>query len=540
MSDLTPPSGEPEYLDSHAGEPITEPAAEPRGRRSRRPFFLAGGAVATLALAGGAAWAVLSFLSAGPDAAEALPASSTIAFASINLDPSGEQKIAALNTLKKFPGLKDKLDFDTADDVRKHLFEEIQKGGECPGVDYAQDVEPWLGDRMAVAAVDAGETNPSPVFVVQVTDQGKAEAGLEKLKSCDTSSDTGDTGVAFEDGWAVVAETQEIADTVVSQTKDGALSDDDTYKTSIDQAGDSGIVTLYAAPAAGERLGKVLEDQAAASPFGQAFPATALEQFKNFKGMAGVIRFRDGDLELEFEGDFTAMAYGLDMSTAGTAGVVQTLPADTVLALGLSLPDNYLPKLLDAIAPQVAPGKTGADLLAEAEQETGLNLPEDFEALTGKSIAVALSSDIDIEQLINTQDPSSLKLGIKVEGDAALANPVLDKLRAQIGSAASMLQSKDADGYFAVGPNSDYLAALLQDGKLGDSATFKDVVPHANDSSSVFFLDFDGPGNWLVEALKQAGAPAEVTDNVEPLSAFGVSGWLDGDISHVLVKLTTD
>jgi hypothetical protein len=539
MSDLTPPGGEPEYLDSHAGEPITEPATEPMGRRSRRPFFIAGGAVATLALAGGAAWAVLSFLSAGPDAAEALPASSTIAFASINLDPSGEQKIAALNTLKKFPGLKDKLDFDTADDVRKHIFEEIQKDGTCADVDYDKDIEPWLGDRMAVAAVEAGETNPSPVFVVQVTDEGKAKAGLEKLQGCDTSG-SDDTGFAFEDGWAVVAETQAIADNVVAQTKDGVLSDEDAYQNAMDEAGDSGIVTMYAAPTAGEWMGKLVEDQAAASPFGSGFQSKAIDQLKNFKGAAAVVRFHDGALEMEFAGDVSGMTNGVDLSTAGKADVVSTLPANTALAFGLALPAGYLQSLADAMAPAVSPGQTGDELLAQVEQETGLNLPEDFEALTGDSIALAVSGDIDIAKIINSGDPSSLELGVKVKGDAAKANAVLDKLRAQMGPESSLLGSKDADGYFVVGPNDSYLDTLLANGKLGDSDTFKDVVPHAADSSSVFFLDFDTDDNWLVNALKDAGAPAEVTDNVEPLSAFGLSVWLDGAISHGLVKLTTD
>jgi hypothetical protein len=536
MSDLTPPAGEPEYLDSQAGEPLDAQPAAPR--RTRRTALIAGGALAAVAVAGAATWAAVSFFGSGPDAAEALP-SSTLAFASINLDPSGEQKIAALNTLKKFPGLQDKLDFDTADDVRKHIFEEIQKGGDCKDVDYDKDIKPWLGDRMAVAAIEAGQTDPSPVFVVQVTDQDKAEAGLEKLKGCDTSG-TDETGFAFEDGWAVVAETQAIADNVVSQTKDGVLSDQDDYQKAMDEAGDSGIVTMYAAPAAGEWIGTFVEDQAGASPFGSEFPTPALDQLKNFKGAAAVVRFHDGALEMELAGDVSGMTSGVDLSTAGRAEVVSTLPANTALAFGLALPAGWLQSVADAMAPAVSPGQTGDELLAQVEQETGLDLPEDFEALTGDSIALAVSGDIDIEKVINTGDPSSLEFGVKVKGDATKANAVLDKLRAQMGPQSSLLGSKDADGYFVVGPNDSYLATLLGNGKLGDSDTFKDVVPHAADSSSVLFLDFDTDDNWLVNALKDAGAPAEVTDNVEPLSAFGLSAWLDGDVSHALVKLTTD
>ena len=560
MSDNLPPAGDPdfetgaerppqskdfetgaerppqskEYLDSHAGDPIPEPTTSPR---TRRTALIAGGALGAVAIAGAATWAAVSFFGSGPDAAEALP-SSTLAFASVNLDPSGEQKIEALATLKKFPGLKDKLNFDTADDVRKHIFEEIQKEGGCVGVDYAADIEPWLGDRMAIAAVDAGETDPSPVFVVQVTDQDKAKAGLEKLAQCDTSTE--ESGYAFEDGWAVVAETQAIADNVVAQTKDGVLADDDTYKQAIDEAGDSGIVSMYAAPAAGERLVGYIEKGAAESPFGADLPTEMTDQFKNFKGAAGVVRFRDGSLEMEVAGDFSAMSYGLDLTSAGTADVVSTLPQDTAFAVGMSLPKGWLQTMVDTVAPMVAPGETGDQLLAEIEQQTGLDLPEDVETLTGKSLALAVSGDIDIEQMINSGDPSSLEIGVKVEGDAAAANLVLDKIRAQMGPQASLLTSKDSGDYFAVGPNAAYLDTLLGSGDLGSSPTFKDVVPHAEDASSVVYLDFDAGDNWLVKALEQAGAPSEVTENVEPLSAFGISAWMDGDVSHELIKLTTD
>ena len=32
----------------------------------------------------------------------------------------------------------------------------------------------------------------------------------------------------------------------------------------------------------------------------------------------------------------------------------------------------------------------------------------------------------------------------------------------------------------------------------------------------------------------------EVSKNLEPLSAFGVSGWVDDDVVHGLLKVTTD
>ena len=53
----------------------------------------------------------------------------------------------------------------------------------------------------------------------------------------------------------------------------------------------------------------------------------------------------------------------------------------------------------------------------------------------------------------------------------------------------------------------------------------------------MLYVNFDADDDWLVRVTRDM---PEVSDNVAPLSAFGVSGWVDGDVIHGLVKLTTD
>src|SRR4051812_7339360 len=187
-----PPSGPPESLDSVEGAPI-------RHGGGRRGLLVVVGAVAAVGVAG-ASWAALSFFGTGPQPAEALPGS-TIAYASIDLDPSGGQKIEALRTLKKFPAFEDNVDLGTDDDIREWIFEQLQQdSSDCADLDYGDDVEPWLGDRFAVAAVDDGGDAPAPVFVVQVSDDDAADAGLAKLRACGGGS-ADDGAWAISDGW---------------------------------------------------------------------------------------------------------------------------------------------------------------------------------------------------------------------------------------------------------------------------------------------------------------------------------------------------
>ena len=555
MSSNVPPDGEPEILDSSGGQQ----AGAPRRGGSRRTALIAGGIVGAVALVGGAAWAATWYFSSGPDAAEVLPAT-TIGYAQINLDPSGDQKIEALRTFNKFPGFKDELDLDATDDIRKHLFEEIQNDGTCPDLDYAKDIEPWLGDRMAFAAVDAGEDDPSPVFVVQVSDGGEAEDGLDKLLSCGSaasSDESGSSGYVVDGEWAVLAETQDLGEQVVESAEEGTLADDEDYRHWTDEAGDDGIMTLYAAPEAGNELATLMQDRTgmaslasggdlagAAGTVGMESTESAVsddtvDQLEDFKGAAIKVRFSDGSIEAQFAAEVGQTDLAEAFAGDSGAEVVSTLPDDTALALGGSFEEGWFTALLEWAAEAAGDGASAEERIAEIEDESGLELPEDAETLTGEAFAIAVSSDIDIEELVNNDDASNLGVGVKVQGDPAAVEEVLDKIRPQTED-ETLLQSQASGDYVSFGPDPDWLDELSEDGDLGGFDTYRDVVPESDRASSVFYLNVDAGDDWLVRALEDADTPADVVENVEPFSAFGVSSWFDGNTVHGLVKLTTD
>ena len=150
--------GSPEYLDgssdgqsqvgsAHAGD--HDPGNDNRKRLIALGAIVAGGAV----VAGGA-WAATTFFATGAQPAEALP-DSTIAYVSVDLDPSGGQKIEAIKMLRKFPAFTDKIDLETDDDIRERMFEELTKSGECEGLDYATG-------RQAVARVPGSDGRGRP------------------------------------------------------------------------------------------------------------------------------------------------------------------------------------------------------------------------------------------------------------------------------------------------------------------------------------------------------------------------------------------
>jgi hypothetical protein len=557
MTSSMPPAGSqpgPEYLEQGGGAPL---AREPRsGGGGGRKAFLVGGILVGLAAVGGGVWAATSFLASGPQPAEALPAS-TIGYASIDLDPSGGQKIEAFRMLNKFPAFEDKIGLNADDDIKRAIFDKAEVSEACDGLDYARDIEPWLGDRAAIAAVDLGKAQPTPAAVVQVTDGEAAVDGLAKIREC-AGGDTG--GWSITGDWAVIAETQSLAEEIDGETAKANLADDETFQKWTGEVGDAGVVNLYAAPAAGDYLadnmdsldlpfgptsgasggvGMSMDGKVQVVPErhdGQQLPDEMVEGLRDFQGVAATLRFDDGALELESVGDATMTKQSYSATDAGD-DVLATLPADTAAAVGVGLQDGWAQRLLDQLAGVLGNGQGSDQLVAQAEQWTGLALPADLETLFGDSTVLAIGNDVDPGDFASAGG-SDIPVAVKVKGDAQAIEGVLDKVRKRIGEPMSApLHSRSAGDTVAIGPNDDYLAKIIQDGGLGDSETFRDVVREADQAGAILFVNFDAGDAWL-DTLAEGDQKAKA--NLEPLKALGISTWQDGDTGHGLVRLTTN
>lgn len=555
------PVGSTEYLAQDTGGPLG-PTAPPR--RSRKKPFLIGGAVILALGAAGGAWALTSFFGQGPQPAEALP-SQTVAYASIDLDPSGGQKIEALRTLNKFPSFKDKIGLSTTADIRRKLVDEFNQTSTCK-LDYGSDVEPWLGDRAAVAAVDLGETLPAAVEVVQVKDAAKAEAGIKKLIGC-AGADSGQVAYSVNDGWAVLGTHQDQVDKVVALTKSGSLADDATYQKWTSSVGDPGIVNVYVAPSAGDYLAKALgqaggyftslgagglpTDTATSTASGTAAPAAfhttaatdcsgagadplapAADLLRSFNGMALTMRFDNGAFEVETALDSGQPATGTDQGDA----MIDTLPADTPAALGLSIDPEWLSHLADQVS-TLEGCSSGEELLQQWSDASGLDLPADFKTLVGSSVSVSLGKDFDPQTAAESSNGVGIPAAVKIKGDPAAIRSVLDKVTAQASSAGegAALASDDQGEVIVIGPTPAYRQQLLANGGLGQSSAYRDVISHSAGNSAVLFVNLDSVRGWVGDL----GQDPQVDANLKPLAALGISAWLDGKVSHALFRVTT-
>lgn len=511
---------------------MTDLPAQPA--KSRKGLALAaGGAVLAVAAVGGGVWGYQAYFGQGDQPAQALPAKGLLGYVSLDLSPNGEQLLAARSTLKKFPAIADEIKLGGKDDLRKQVFDKLKGDGPgCGGLeDYDKDVKPWLGDRVALAALDAGEgESPTPVIVLQTTDHAKAAKAVPSLVKCLEQGGDDTTSSAFNGDWLVLADGAGKAEAAVKAAKKGTLADDDAFSTWTDAAGDPGIVTGYGSTLGYERaLGFITSDS------GMKLPDEVMKEAKKFTGAGLVGRFRDGGLEIEV----ASKAKG---STVTSGDIVSSLPKSTVAALTIGLPEGWRARVEKSVghALEDEAGMSLEQAEAMLTQQTGLDF-DDIETLLGKGLSVSVDSAFD-DEAMQQEDPTAIPVGIKIKGDPDKIEKVVEKLRDTFGAQGmprGFLVSKKSGDYEIISLNPKYADKLADEHGLGDTATFKKLVPNADDSVGSFFLDFDAH-DWLDDLFKQFDAPKDVRDNVAPLSGIGVSSWKDGDEAHVLAKVATD
>lgn len=260
-------------------------------------------------------------------------------------------------------------------------------------------------------------------------------------------------------------------------------------------------------------------------------PSTAAV-FEDFAGAAATLRFNDGSLELEVAGDARASSTTL-LSSDNGADRVGELPADTIAAIGVGLTEGWFGEVVDQLA--ASEGATPEEFVADLEAESGLDLPEDAQSLLSESLTASLGADFDAGRFFDG-GLAELPFAVTVEGDPEEIESVLDKVRPQLGVDEFVIDSEPADGAVVIGPNPDYRSQVVAGGELADTDEFKAVVEDAEDASTVVFVNFDA-GGWLDRLAED---DAEIADNLRPLAAAGIAAWRDGDVSHSILRITTD
>ena len=471
---------------------------EPAARSGRRSGLIAGLVGAGALAVAGTAVAAASLLSGGGAQPEDVLPADAFAVLKIDLDPAPGQKVAVYRLAQRFPSLAEKVrDQDQVkDQLLSALFEDLEE------LDYERDVAPWIGDRVAIAAVP-GSDEPQPMAAVAYADRAAAEEALERL-----AADEDELAYAFSDNadYVLLGDSQTTVDTAAGT--DRVLADVDEWKDGEDALDGDQIVTAWA------DLGA----------FWASLPVEARESAEEIYGLTAdfevdglaVAGLSAADDHLELLGkaiDVTSPLAEESIIGAGEGGdLVQALPADTVAALSVTGLGAGLQQMFDAVY-----GDDDPMGLVQAAREAGVDLPDDLRPLLGEETAVAVLGEQDFGLRVRSADPDA-------------AYDVLTRVASLAGLDESTLRKLD-DG-FAAGTTPDAVAAMAGDGDLGSTAAFRAAAPDADGAGYVAYVD-------LARLWELFGHPEDDwSDDIDQLQSFGVTGSSDGRDSEVRARLT--
>jgi hypothetical protein len=479
--------------------PYDQPTPAPSApRRSRRGLVVAAMATGVLVL-GGTGFAVASYLAGGgPQPEDVLPAD-TVGFVKLDLDPSAGQKMALGSLMGKFP----ELDAGGDGDLRERLLESLLEESDI-GLNYADDVRPWLGDRMAVGAVPAEESPEGvvPVAALAVTDAARMTETLERVQG------DLDFGFAQRGDYVLITDTQERADDFASTEE--TLADDADFAGDRDALGGDQVALAWA------------DLSAAQSLLAAQVPADSVSGIFGGDELSGrvILGLHAEDDAVELVGmDFGVSDFGVPSSDP--TRLVQDLPEDTVAAFSASGVGDNIVAVWDDMQ------ESGA--LAGIEEplaDLGLDLPDDLRIVFGSDLVVAAFGDLE--------DP---RVGVRVvteDGERAL--DIVDDLLAQPEIGLPLEPAPVDDGYVLGTDASTAEELAAGDGGLGGTDAFEDAVADADDASAVGYVDLAA----VVEQLRaQGGETAAEAEKFAAVEALGFSASSTDEGSRFVLRVTT-
>lgn len=521
-----PPAGTfdpPQGGASYTYEPPTQGS-------SNRPVLLVALAVVAALVIGGGAWAVTRSLGGGGDQpASALP-QDTAAYLRVDIDPSVGQKIAAV---RFFQGFDDEvLETLRDDDIRAKAFEWMAEQDESfAAINYDEDIEPWLGDRLGVGVVPNGTDEPYFGIALQVKDEDAAQDGLTKLQEAtNASGGEGADGLDwyFHGDYAVLTTTEAVG-TLQDLTEAGTLADKDTFREDMDALGDQGVLSgwvdveplasLADSPLAEESLNSASMMDPTGALGSMSGTSQLAEQVASGR-FAVAVRFSEDSIEV---GGVTRGIEGMGVDGGDSGHVILDLPEDTLAAFSLEHGDQYVAQAYELLKQEFPEDFAEAEAQAS---EAGFTLPGDIQTLVGSSLVLAIGPGI--LGLENTMDDLDIwEIAYRTETDTDAAEDLLARAFELTGDpqAEQMLVRRSDDGVLTLGVSQPYVDAVAGGGNLGGNSTFQAAVPNANDAQSVFYVNVNAFEHLYLPEIEDA----ETREALELLAAVGYSASNDAD-----------
>ena len=304
------------------------------------------GALVAVVVAGAVAGGILAFrfVRGTADSAVTMVPSDSALYANFNLDPPGSQKMALNDLFNKFPAVNSESQRDTWVNLA------LDNLGTKAGFTHA-DVRPWLGPQLAVAAQESAFGRPATpshaaafAFLISSTDDGKAQATLDKLRGAAFSGYTWSKqthdGVQLTVGqgngtpvvsaivnhMVVLAGSTDFVNEMIDTAhgKHASLDSTDAYKTALSQLPGDRLALLYVSvPELLKQLGGI------GGAFGGTSASTQRELADAYRGIGAALVASSDGIAITAVQDYDSSKLPADLKA------VLTVPADQNGALAL-------------------------------------------------------------------------------------------------------------------------------------------------------------------------------------------------------------
>jgi Protein of unknown function (DUF3352) len=441
-------------------------------------LLLAALAAATIALLAGCGGG-----SSGSDLASVVPPGTPV-FVEGTLRPEGELKANTDAIAKQVAGV---------DNLGELVVEELESSAEDEGekLDYATEVEPWLGERGGAffERLEGSDLSGAGV-IVESTDTGATQEFIDEHSKGKEGREVGLVG-----DFLVVAEDKKVFEEAVEASEGEALADEDTFSKAISAASDGSLADVYV------DVGKLIEQGG-----GQIDP-TARQILQNAgidpseaTAVASIVPGAE-QVAVELSSDLA----GQEAPTGDASSLLGELPGNAFAAFAVSGFGKQLQQAIDSLDEEGIPDTVPPNQLKKGLKQLGIDIDGIASSLedAGAFVVGANESSLGGALVLSTKGSKAteaianvgvLLRQVHVAGVTALSGKYSGfSIRSdELGSKPLVVAAKEgrvAIGY-GLAPTLDGL--LSGDGKgktLADDPAYGDAVAALGDTPIGGFAD---------------------------------------------------
>lgn len=334
----------------------------------------------------------------------------SVVFAETDLKPTGELKANADSVAKKLTGEASLRDF-----LISKLEGSARQEGES--LDFAKEVEPWLGDRGGVAfeRVVEGELS-EPLFAVQTTNAKAAQAFVDKRTAGAKGRTIGLIGETL-----VLADSEKEFKAAIAAADGESLGGEDRFQKTMEAASKGSLADIYI------DLGGIVEQTEGESdaPTKEVLQAAGVDP-EDATAVASVIPDSD-----QIEVDVSSELGGAKAPSGAAPELLGSLPARSFAALSFADFNEQVEEAIDHLDEEGVPPDLKPGELKSALAQAGIDLDK-----------IAASLD---EAAVFAEGTSQASLG-----GAMVVTAKSAEAAAAIGSLGTLLRAAKIPGITAV------------------------------------------------------------------------------------------